>query len=102
MMRNFSSVLPSILVGSTPVHADHILALEEDYAVELVITLTQECPLPRGWFVETEVIPHVDDATEVDEEASTARSTAFSGEAALGLTLQGVGTAEAKFVPAAR
>ena len=50
MMRNFSFLLPEVLVGSTPLSADHIAALEQCYNVGVVITLTEETPLPARWF----------------------------------------------------
>eukprot|EP00392_Amoebophrya_sp_AT5.2_P016899 g17207.t1 len=50
MMRNLSALLPDVLVGSTPLHEGHVRALEADYDVGLVITLTEETPLPAAWF----------------------------------------------------
>ncbi|CAD7965196.1 unnamed protein product [Amoebophrya sp. A25] len=52
MMRNFSQLYPGVLVGSTPYTRAHIDALRHDYDVQLVITLTEETPLPEKWFAE--------------------------------------------------
>lgn len=72
MMRNFSAVLPELLVGSTPLNATHILALEQVYNVGLVVTLTEEQPLPPDWF----------HSSNIDGLADRAKWFAPSGQSA--------------------
>jgi protein-tyrosine phosphatase/predicted kinase/tetratricopeptide (TPR) repeat protein len=52
--RNFSFILDDIAVSSTPKNREQILAMAS-MEVTLVVTLTEETPLPREWFEGTGV-----------------------------------------------
>ena len=51
LMRNLSWLVPNqILAASTPKTDRHIDALHQALGISLVITLTEEEPLPKAWF----------------------------------------------------
>jgi len=52
--RNFSFLLADVAVSSTPKNREQILALA-DMGIKLVVTLTEETPLPQEWFVHSGV-----------------------------------------------
>mmetsp|Transcript_59951 Transcript_59951/g.130029 ORF Transcript_59951/g.130029 Transcript_59951/m.130029 type:complete len:1381 (-) Transcript_59951:223-4365(-) len=54
LQRNFSFMLPRVAVSSTPTHRNQILAMR-GMGIKLVVTLTEETPLPADWFNDTGV-----------------------------------------------
>lgn len=54
LQRNFSFILEELAVSSTPTRREQIIAMSE-LGVALVVTLTEETPLPAEWFTGTGV-----------------------------------------------
>jgi len=52
--RNFSFILDDVAVSSTPKRREQILAMD-NMGIALVVTLTEEQPLPPDWFTNTRV-----------------------------------------------